>query len=237
MSDGVATVRYVSNPLDASPARRYLGIDPSDRGLLPGQLRLAWGAQWSEGQPLEADVTTSLLQRKIGDGAWEAAYQGPATQWVDQTGYYDSTGSTMAAFRARVQDSQGKLSTWSNVLFARVSAMSGIAAETGNVPSSAWLDNCYPNPFNSSTTIRFRVAGDVLRNTGPDTRNADPGTGNVKVCVFDLLGREVAVLVDGQMEPGNHTVRFDGTGLASGVYLYRLQSGGYIAAKTLLLLR
>ena len=236
MSEGVATVRYALNPLHASPARRYLGIDPSDAGLLPGPLHLAWGAQWSDGQPLETDVTTSLLQRKIGDGAWEAAYQGGATRWVDQTGQYDSTGSTMIAFRARVHDSQGKISTWSNVLFARASILSGIAEETGNVPSSAGLENCYPNPFNASTIIGFRVARDVLPNAGTDTRNMDPGTQHVKLCVYDLLGREVAVLVDGQSEPGGHTVRFDGTGLASGVYLYRLQSGRHIETKTFLLL-
>jgi M6 family metalloprotease-like protein len=237
MSGGVATVRYSSNPLHASPARRHLGIDPSGSGLLPGRLCLAWGAQWSEGQPLEADVTTSLLQRKTGDGAWEAAYQGPATQWVDQSGQYDSTGSTMVAFRARVQDSQGKTSTWSNVLFARASIMPAYAAETGNVPSSAGLDNCFPNPFNSVTTIGFRVAGDGLRNAGPGTRSTDPGSHNVKLCIYDLLGREVAVLVDGHTDPGSHTVRFDATGLASGVYFYRLQSGRHIETRTLLLLR
>jgi M6 family metalloprotease-like protein len=232
-----ATVRYASDPLDASPARRYLGIISSGLGILPGELHLAWGAQWSDGQPLEADVTTSVLQRKIGDGLWEVAYQGPATDWLDRTGSYDSTGSTVVAFRARVQDAQGKMSTWSNLLFARASILSGIAAETADVPSSTMLENCYPNPFNAGTTIVFRIAGDGLRNAGSGTPGTDPGPSSVKLRVYDLLGREVSVLVDGQMEPGRHAVRFDGTGLASGVYLYRLQSGRYTETRSLLLLR
>ncbi len=237
MHGGVATVRSSSNPLDASPARRYLGIDPSAGGILTGQLPLAWGAQWSEGQPWEADVVSSVLQRKIADGAWEVAYQGRGTGWVDRTGHYDSTGSIMVAFRARVQDNQGKKSTWSNVLLARTSSVSDVAEEFAGIPSSTSLEQCYPNPFNSSTTITFRVAHDVPVDTGPGVRKGEAGTHFVKLCVYDLLGRELAVLVDGRMEPGSHAVRFDGSGLASGVYLYRLQSGGHTETRSLVLLR
>jgi hypothetical protein len=59
----------------------------------------------------------------------------------------------------------------------------------------------------------------------------------VKLGIYDILGREVAVLVDRQMAPGTYSVRFDAGGLASGVYLYRLQAGGTAITKRLLLLR
>jgi hypothetical protein len=55
--------------------------------------------------------------------------------------------------------------------------------------------------------------------------------------VFDLLGREVATLVDGELSPGRHSVVFDAKGLASGMYFYRLQAGTYHDTKKLLLLK
>jgi hypothetical protein len=91
----------------------------------------------------------------------------------------------------------------------------------GPLPLEYGLDQNYPNPFNPETFIGFRVA-----QAGP-----------VKLQVFDLLGREVAVLVNEQKDPGGYQVRFDGSGLPSGVYLYRLTAGSYVEAKKLVLVR
>jgi hypothetical protein len=87
----------------------------------------------------------------------------------------------------------------------------------------------YPNPFNESTTIRFTV----------------PRSGFVSLRVYDLLGREAAVLVDGERPAGTSTVVWDGGARASGVYFYRLTAGDpsassgqrFVEAKKLLLLR
>ncbi len=83
------------------------------------------------------------------------------------------------------------------------------------------LDQNYPNPFNPSTTIAYRLAA----------------AGNTRLTVYDLLGREVAVLVDGAMPAGRHTVSFDGARFASGVYLYRLESGGRVLTRKFTLLK
>ena len=83
------------------------------------------------------------------------------------------------------------------------------------------LEQNYPNPFNPSTTIRFDVAHPEL----------------TVLKVYDLLGREVAVLVNERKSPGSHSVRFDASGLASGVYLYTLRAGSFIQTRKLLLLR
>jgi hypothetical protein len=83
------------------------------------------------------------------------------------------------------------------------------------------LSQNYPNPFNPSTLIRYSV----------------PSAGRVSLNVYDVLGREVATLFEGFRQPGSYTVRFDGTGLPSGVYLYRLQSGGMVETRKLVIVR
>jgi hypothetical protein len=79
----------------------------------------------------------------------------------------------------------------------------------------------YPNPFNPSTTIRYAL----------------PQRSHVTLTVFNTLGQQVATLVNETQGAGYHDVRFDGSGLASGVYFYRLSAGPYVAAKELLLLK
>ncbi len=83
------------------------------------------------------------------------------------------------------------------------------------------LSQNYPNPFNPSTTIRYGL----------------PNRSHVTLSVFSTLGQRVAQLVNGDMEAGYHEVRFDGSKLASGVYLYRMQAGSYVETKKLLMIR
>jgi hypothetical protein len=89
------------------------------------------------------------------------------------------------------------------------------------MPSSFSLEQNYPNPFNPSTTIRFGLAGRA----------------RVTLSVFNMLGQRVATLVEGEREAGYHSVNFDASGLASGVYLYRLTAGEHVQARKLILLR
>lgn len=93
--------------------------------------------------------------------------------------------------------------------------------EDRKMPSGFSLDINYPNPFNPTTTIKYQL----------------PVRSHVMLSVFDLLGREVARLLDEVEEPGDKIVTFDGKGLASGVYYYRLEADGYTKSKKLLLLK
>ncbi|MBK7258007.1 MAG: T9SS type A sorting domain-containing protein [Ignavibacteriae bacterium] len=88
-------------------------------------------------------------------------------------------------------------------------------------PSGFALLQNYPNPFNPSTMIRYAV----------------PSSSFVTVRVYNTLGEEVATLVDGMQGAGVHEVRFDGAALATGVYLCRMQSGSFVEARKLLLVR
>ena len=81
-----------------------------------------------------------------------------------------------------------------------------------DVPKTFGLDQNYPNPFNPVTNIGFRVSG--------------PGSSSVKLGVYDMLGREVALLVDERKPAGEYRVEFNGSGLASGIYHYRLTAAG-----------
>lgn len=78
------------------------------------------------------------------------------------------------------------------------------------LPQSLHLDENYPNPFESSTTIRFAL----------------PEPSHVTLRVIDVLGREVRMLVDGVLRAGDHEVVFDASGLVSGTYVYELETGG-----------
>lgn len=89
------------------------------------------------------------------------------------------------------------------------------------VPARTGLSQNFPNPFNPATTITYN-----LQNSA-----------EVTLSVYDILGREVAVLMREKKTPGTHEVKFDGSGLPSGVYFYRLQAGDFMATRKLILLR
>jgi hypothetical protein len=84
----------------------------------------------------------------------------------------------------------------------------------GEQPMEMELGQNYPNPYNPSTEIRYSV-----RAHGNAPQHA-------RLAVYDITGREIAVLVDGVMPAGEHRVSFDASALASGVYLYALTGGG-----------
>jgi hypothetical protein len=79
----------------------------------------------------------------------------------------------------------------------------------------------YPNPSNPNTTITYEL----------------PRALQVVLSVYDILGREVSVLVNDRRDAGVHEVKFDGSNLASGVYFYRIQAGSFVQTRKLLLVR
>ncbi len=107
---------------------------------------------------------------------------------------------------------------------AKLYAIGGptVNVETPNIRVTAYmLSQNYPNPFNPITNIRFRIM---------DRRFV-----SLKIC--DLLGREVATLINQEMNPGSYVAQWNASGLASAVYLYRLQAGNFVDTKKLILMR
>lgn len=93
--------------------------------------------------------------------------------------------------------------------------------EPTELPSEYTLSQNYPNPFNPTTTIQFQL----------------PLAEHVTLDVFDLLGRKVATLLDRMQPAGTQTVQFDARNLSSGMYIYRIQAGDFIATQTMMLIK
>jgi acetyl esterase/lipase len=102
-----------------------------------------------------------------------------------------------------------------------ISAVSVKDSPHSSTPLKFTLSQNYPNPFNPTTTIKYEL----------------PKSSVVRLSVYDILGREVAVLVNESRNAGGYEVKFDASGLSSGVYCYRLQAGNFVQTKKLLLLR
>ena len=104
--------------------------------------------------------------------------------------------------------------------FAIKVTVSGAEPES-ELPQTFALSQNYPNPFNPATEIGFEV----------------PTATRVRLAVYDPLGRELVLLVDEEKTPGSYSVRFDASGFASGVYLYRLEAGSFSTVRKMVLLK
>ena len=93
--------------------------------------------------------------------------------------------------------------------------------ETPNIPNTITLYQNYPNPFNPSTTIKYQI----------------PNAGLVTLKVYDLLGNEVATLVNKEKPVGTYEIGFSASGLSSGIYFYKLQSGNFTETKKMILIK
>jgi hypothetical protein len=97
----------------------------------------------------------------------------------------------------------------------------GIAPAPGGTPQTFALSQNYPNPFNPSTKIDFTIPSNTL----------------VQLKVYNVLGQEVATLVNETLTPGSHTVTFDASKYSSGVYMYKVTAGSFVSTRKMVLLK
>ena len=100
----------------------------------------------------------------------------------------------------------------------------GVEPVSTEIPAAFSLKQNYPNPFNPNTTFEF----DVPAFTGS-------GSQDVSIKVYDILGNETAVIVNGKLAPGSYKYEWDASMQPSGVYFYKLQSGSYSETKKMIL--
>ena len=181
-----------------------------------------------------------------GPGEYEFAFSaGPRSDGSNEIRYYiNKTGGTYS-FGGLITDNSKVIDTYNSFNIAlnthsvgttelhlsdvkvdrgeHISVPGVVAIEDNSdlLPTEYALNQNYPNPFNPTTTIEFAI----------------PKSGNVSLVVFDILGRQVAELVQGQYDAGYFKVNFDASNLASGIYFYRLETNSFVSVKKLMLLK
>lgn len=112
------------------------------------------------------------------------------------------------------------------MIFEFDSSQVSIQPISTDIPSKYSLYQNYPNPFNPATSIRFDVPSSVRGERS-----------KVRLSVYDITGKEVAVLVNSELQPGVYEYSFNGSGLGSGVYFYKLQSGRFVQTRKMILMK
>jgi len=136
----------------------------------------------------------------------------------------DCTYSTSAAIYSGATGGYpaGDLNWWPARYTAwKADPVSGVESQVGGMPTAYTLEQNYPNPFNPTTQIVFTL----------------PMSSQVSIEVFNLLGQKVRTLVNDTRDAGTYTATFDGAGLTSGVYFYRLTAGNQVIAKKMMLMK
>ena len=137
-------------------------------------------------------------------------YTGGATPPND--GFFDPTATYIGAFGY-----SNWATGWSSLEFISTD----VKDESEIIPGAYQLSQNFPNPFNPTTNIKFAI----------------PNSGNVKLSIYNVLGQEVAQLINGFKEAGSHNVTWNASNLSSGIYIYRLESAGQIITKKMTLLK
>lgn len=114
-----------------------------------------------------------------------------------------------------------KLRHFSEIAGSTQSELSIDELFTGNIPSTFELKQNYPNPFNPLTNIEYSI----------------PEKSKIKLAVYNVIGKEVAVLVDGIREAGSYRVKFDAHNLSSGIYMYRLEANNVILSRKMIIIK
>lgn len=202
----------------------------------PGTIyRIKTDIPWSP--PLSAPADQQVLTTKTASFFWQGN-AGSYQLQVDTTPAFDSPIINLAGltdpffetdalednnqyyWRIRLASPKGfVLSDWSETWSFTIPL--NVRSETPTNPITFELAQNYPNPFNTSTTIRYAV----------------PSASDVRLEIYDILGRRVQLLVNQHHPPGWHETIFDASALSNGTYFYRLTAGSFIDSKSMVLLK
>jgi hypothetical protein len=156
-----------------------------------------------------------------GDTVFAISVDGPSWLSVDSTGAVRGSTYEKGRYEVMIIATDASMLADSQSFCIVVEPQTSVSSDPNAVPTKYSLGQNYPNPFNPSTNWEVSIVSCQL----------------TIVRVYDVLGREVATLLNEVKQPGVYTVRWDATGLPSGVYYYRLQSGEFVDVKRMLLVK
>jgi hypothetical protein len=179
----------------------------------------------SNGEDVELSWTTATETNNQGFEIERASSSTtPVQEWVN-VGYVAGFGTTTEPKAYSFIDSELEAGNYTYRLkqidFDGTFSYSDEVNVEVEIPIVYALEQNYPNPFNPSTTIKYSI----------------PEEGFVKLAVYNMLGEEVATIVNASQKAGRYEVNFNATGLASGVYVYRIEAANFVSAKKLMLMK
>jgi hypothetical protein len=161
------------------------------------------------------------------DGNWAIEWQNAHTEGVD---WYDCPSAHSQPLNA---NQKAYAAWWLWASLAGWTPLTNISDNERTAPKNFVLEQNYPNPFNPTTTIKYEVPSNLaFGQAGVKSESL-----NVKITVYNIIGNELAVLVDQQKSPGTYEVVFNSDGLSSGVYFYKLTAGNYTQSRKMILLK
>jgi hypothetical protein len=163
----------------------------------------------------------NLFAATSGSGVFRSTNSG--TGWATfNTGLLNTTVFSLAVVGTNLFAGTVGSGVW------RILVPTSVKEVDGRTPEKFSLEQNYPNPFNPTTNIRFQI---------PEVRGHKSEVSRVTLKVFDMLGREVATLVNENLKSGSYETTFDANGLASGIYYCRLQTKGFAETRKMMLVR
>ncbi|MEO8210859.1 MAG: T9SS type A sorting domain-containing protein [bacterium] len=191
---------------------------PRNASVSENLLRLACNSVNSDKENLPVITTKSpgilIVRMKLETSADKFSSEPLNLKWTDGTNRY----------RTKIFVFDGKQNeeiTNSENHASDFSSKDGISQNNAELPTEYSLLQNYPNPFNPETKIKFDI----------------PNLSNVKLSIYDITGREVATLVNKQLEPGRYDYKFTGSNFASGIYFYKIHAGTFTMVRRMVLIK
>lgn len=179
--------------------------------------RLDWSAN------SESDLSYYEIWRKVHETGdiWQSIGTTSNTYYVDEDYYYaPGAGNFGLTYRVRAKDVNNNYSSYSSEVSTRGEEI-GKKSVIANSQFDFVLQQNYPNPFNPTTKVSYSIKEEGL----------------VTLKVYDVLGNEVAVLVNEEKEAGVHSIVFDSGKLASGIYIYKIRFKNKVESKRMILMK
>ena len=215
LTTGVYSLDIYVNSSTEAPPSKPIGLIVS-----PDSISNSFKLDW---QPnIEPDLSEYEISRKNGDD-WKITGITKDTSFIDDSIYnVSSTGLLATDYRVRAKDAQNLYSVYSDIKSVITKLVDKITnINEKNAVKEYKLYQNYPNPFNPATTINYQI----------------PTGGIVSLKVYDLLGREVAALVNEEKPAGSYDITLNANNFASGVYFYTIHTNNFTASKKMILLK